>query len=192
MTLWSKTWLFPPSDRFFFTDPDRLQRPLSKMPFIATLCVGCAAICLGIAQASLDTLIELGSSKIQVDPFPGLRDRPFVQAMVASTMAKLNAARRLLHETVESVWTVCMKETQVSDYHRASLWESGTHAARTAKSVVTTIYEAAGASALYIDCPIERAHRDIFAVMQHVIFAPMWLEAAGRVRFGLPVKNPLF
>ena len=30
-----------------------------------------------------------------------------------------------------------------------------------------------------IDCPIERAHGDIYAVMQHVVFASMWLEAAG-------------
>jgi hypothetical protein len=70
------------------------------------------------------------------------------------------------------------------------VWESGLHAAQTAKAVVTSMYEAAGTSALYIDCPIERAHRDIHAVMQHVVFAPMWLEAAGRVRLGLTPQNP--
>jgi hypothetical protein len=54
------------------------------------------------------------------------------------------------------------------------------------------MYEAAGASALYTDCPLERAHRDIHAVMQHVILAPMWLEEAGRVRLGLAPQNPIF
>jgi len=54
------------------------------------------------------------------------------------------------------------------------------------------MYEAAGTSALYIDCPIERAHRDIYAAMQHVQLAPMWLEGAGRVRLGLTPQTPFF
>jgi hypothetical protein len=60
------------------------------------------------------------------------------------------------------------------------VWEGGIHAAQTAKAVVTSMYEAAGTSALYIDCPIERAYRDIYAVMQHVVFASMWLRPLGR------------
>jgi len=54
------------------------------------------------------------------------------------------------------------------------------------------MYEAAGTSALYVDCPIERGHRDIHAVMQHIAFGPFWLEAAGRVRLGLSAQNPIF
>jgi len=37
-----------------------------------------------------------------------------------------------------------------------------------------------------------RLHRDIYAVMQHVQLAPIWLEAAGRVRLGLPPQHPFF
>ena len=44
----------------------------------------------------------------------------------------------------------------------------------------------------YVDCPLERAHRDIYAVMQHVQLAPMWQEAAGRVRLGLLPQHPWF
>jgi hypothetical protein len=35
-----------------------------------------------------------------VDPGPGLRDRPAVQAMVAASAAGLEAARLLLHEAL--------------------------------------------------------------------------------------------
>jgi alkylation response protein AidB-like acyl-CoA dehydrogenase len=80
----------------------------------------------------------------------------------------------------------------VTDAQRARVFASGFHAAQTAKAVVTSMYEAAGTSALYMDCPIERAHRDIYAVMQHVQLAPMWREAAGRVRLGLPPQHPFF
>ena len=91
----------------FFTDPNQLDRPLSRMPFFATVCAGCAALCLGIAQAATDTLLELGASKVQVDPFPGLRDRPAVQVMVASSSAKLHGARLLLHEALGDLWATC-------------------------------------------------------------------------------------
>jgi alkylation response protein AidB-like acyl-CoA dehydrogenase len=184
--------LVPAERTFFITDPDRLDRPLSRMPFFATICAGCAALCLGIAQAATDTLLELAASKVPVDPVPGLRDRPAVQVMVAAAAAQLTAARLSLHDAVADVWTTCRRGTPIPDVQRARVWESGHHAARTARAVVTSMYEAAGTSALYVDCPLERAHRDMYAVMQHIVFSPMWLEAAGRVRLGLAPQNPLF
>ncbi len=185
--------VFVPAERtFFLTDPTQLDRPLSRMPVVATMCAGCAALCLGMAQAATDTLLELGASKVQVGPFPGLRERPDVQVMVASAAAQLEAARLLLHGALGALWATCLRGTPVTDAQRARVFASGLHAAQTAKAVVTSMYEAAGTSALYIDCPIERAHRDIYAVMQHVQLAPIWLEDAGRVRLGLPPQHPFF
>jgi indole-3-acetate monooxygenase len=112
--------------------------------------------------------------------------------MVASAAAQLEAARLLLHGALGDLWATCLRETPVTDAQRAGVFASGLHAARTAKAVVTSMYEAAGSSALYIDCPLERAHRDIYAVMQHVQLAPIWLEAAGRVKLGLTPQTPFF
>ena len=162
------------------------------MPFFATVCAGCAALCLGIAQAAADTLLELAASKVQVDPLPAMRDRPWVQALVASSAAKLASARLLLYEALDDVWAACTQGMLAMETQRACVWESGHHAAHVSKAVVRSMYEAAGTSALYVDCPIERAHRDIHAVMQHVVFAPFWLEAAGQVRLGLTPQIPVF
>ena len=66
--------VFVPAERTFSVmGPKQLDRPLYRMPFGATMSAGCAAICLGIAQTALDALLELGSSRVQVDPGPGLR-----------------------------------------------------------------------------------------------------------------------
>jgi alkylation response protein AidB-like acyl-CoA dehydrogenase len=55
--------VFVPAGRTFsFLDPNRLDRPLYRMPFRATMAAGCAAICLGIARAALDALLELAAS----------------------------------------------------------------------------------------------------------------------------------
>jgi alkylation response protein AidB-like acyl-CoA dehydrogenase len=185
--------VFVPVERTFsFLDPDQLKRPLSRMPFFATMAAGCAAMCLGIARAALDALLELGVTKEQVGARAGLRDRPAVQGMLGATMASLDAARLLLHDALGTVWTACQNDMPVSEGQRARVWGGASHTAKITKAAVTAIYEAAGTSALYIECPIERAHRDIHAVTQHTVLGPTHLEEAGRVHFGLQPTNPLF
>jgi alkylation response protein AidB-like acyl-CoA dehydrogenase len=177
---------------FSLEDPDHIDRPLYRMPFAATLGAWCAAICLGIARAAIDTLLDLGCSKVTEDPGLGLRDRPAVQAMVASSTAALEAARLLLRDALGDLWNACLSGTPVSDIQRARMWGRIVHTAQTAKTTVTSMYEAAGASALYIDCHIEQAHRDIHAVLQHIVLQHFWLEQAGRIRLGLKPTHPLF
>ncbi len=189
--------VFVPTERTF---SDRnavtLNRPLYRMPFLTTMSAGCAAICLGIAQAATDTLLELGRSNVQGGPrnipLPVLRDRPAVQAMVAMAAAELDAARLLLHDALGDLWSACHQAAGGTDAQRVRVWSGSIHAARTAKAVVTQMYEAAGTAALYVDCPIERAHRDIHAVMQHAALGHQRLEEAGRVMLGLEPINPRF
>jgi alkylation response protein AidB-like acyl-CoA dehydrogenase len=184
--------LVPAERTFSIIGPKFLDRPLYRMPLGAIMSAGCASICVGIAHTAIDALLELGSSKVQVDLGPGLRDRPAVQAIVAESEAELEAARLLLHDALGELWAAGSQEISVTDRQRARMWGGALHAAKAAKWVVTAMYEAAGASALYTDCPLERAHRDIFAVTQHIILAQRWLEDAGRVRLGLKPSNPLF
>ena len=184
---------FVPTDKTFsFLDPDQLDRPISRLPFGAVMAAACAAICLGMAQTALTTLKELAATKKQVDIGPGLRDRPLVQALVSTATAEIEAARLLLHSALADVWASCEQGTTVTSEQRARVWRSALHTARQAKSVVTAIYAAAGTAALYVDCPIERIHRDIHAVAQHLILAPIWLEEAGRTTLGFESRNPLF
>ncbi len=185
--------IFVPSEKTFsFLDSAQLDGPIARVPFGATMAAGCAAICLGMAQAALDTLLDLASTKRQVDTGPGLRDRPTVQTLVATTMAEIDAARVLLHTTLQDVWAHCQQGTPVTPEQHARVWRSALHAAQRSKSMLTAVFEAAGTSAVYVDCPIERLHRDIHAVTQHVILGPMWLVEAGRVSLGFESANPLF
>jgi alkylation response protein AidB-like acyl-CoA dehydrogenase len=175
-----------------FTDPSRLDRPLYRMPFAAMMSAGCAAMCLGIARTAIAALLELGSSKVQVDLGPGLRDRAEVQSKLAAAVVSTDAARLFLHHVLGDVWALCRQQTPLGELQHARLWEAAIHTAKTTKRAVTAMYEAAGASALYVDCPLERAHRDIHAITQHVVLAHKWLEASGRVRLGLKANDPLF
>jgi alkylation response protein AidB-like acyl-CoA dehydrogenase len=181
---------------FSYRDTVSLDRPLYRMPFLATVGAGCAAICLGIAQAAIDTLLELGGTRTQATPrqyaLAALRNRPTVQATVALSAAELEAARLLLHDAVGDLWSACQQGTGATDAQRVRVWRGALLAARTAKTVVTHMYEASGTAALYVDCPIERAHRDIHAVAQHVTLGHQRLEEAGQVMLGLEPVDPRF
>ena len=75
--------------------------------------------------------------------------------MVAASEAELEAARLLLQDALGDLWTACSQDIPVTDKQRARMWRGALHATKAAKGVATAMYEAAGASALYVDCPIE-------------------------------------
>ena len=75
---------------------------------------------------------------------------------------------------------------------RAELYSAGLHAAAVARECVMAMHAAAGTTALYVDCPLERSVRDLQTMERHIAAQPVWLEDAGRVLLGHEPINPLF
>jgi alkylation response protein AidB-like acyl-CoA dehydrogenase len=175
-----------------FSDAPRLDAPLYRMPFAATLSAGCAAICLGVAGAAIQALIELARVKVKADSGLPLRDRPAVQIELARMKSHHAAARLLLHGAVNQAWGACVRGEPLTMQARAAVWAAAAFAAAQSKNIVRRAYEAAGSSALYVECPLERAHRDIHAIAQHVILDEVWLQEAGRVWLDLEPSLPMF
>ena len=105
-------------------------------------------------------------------------------------MSQVDAARLLLYHSLNDIWETCRQGEPITTMQRARSRSSAVHAAKTSKAIVTSMYEAAGTSALYVDCPIERIHRDIHAVCQQITVLDRWLEQAGRVLLGLEPTSP--
>jgi alkylation response protein AidB-like acyl-CoA dehydrogenase len=180
----------PARHTFAIGDASLSDSPWGRAPIAATMSGGCASICLGIAAASLRALLELGG-KVPVDGGPGLRDRAPVQSAVAKLETKIDALRERLKAACGDLW----RKAQAGRHENAdiaALFAAAVTTALECRAAVAELYAAAGASALYTDSPLERAHRDIHAVTQHIVLQPFWLEQAGRVRFGLEPTNPLF
>ena len=184
--------LAPAERSVSFADPSLLDTHFGRIPIAVTMSAGCASICLGIAQATTDALVELGRTKVSPDPTPDLRDRAANQTMVARTTATLDAMRAHLLKTYGDLWRKVQVNEAPAPEDFAAVWSASITTALECRSAVSAVYAAAGTSSLYVDHPIERAHRDIYAVMQHVILQPLWLEEAGRVKLGLQPENPLF
>lgn len=172
--------------------PSQLSRPIGRVPIVCTMSAGHASMCLAIARAALGTVVELGRSKVTVDAVPGLRDRGANQFLVAEASTKIEALRRQLRHALGAVWDVAKSGGQFTPASIADVWSAAVSAGRESRTLVTAMYEVAGTPSLYVDSPLERFHRDIHAAMQHVVIQRVWMEEAGRVKFGLDPTNPLF
>ncbi|MFO0685288.1 MAG: acyl-CoA dehydrogenase family protein [Sandaracinus sp.] len=181
-----------PLERTISLGPPSGEAPIDRMPFAATLSAGCAAIALGIARGARTALVELVRTKMPTDGTPPPREQPAVLARLARLDADRSAARLLLHAAADDAFRACVEGRATTMEERASVWKAAIHAASVARDVVRASYELAGTAALYTDSPIERAHRDVHAVAQHVILSELWLAEAGRVELGAAPTTPMF
>lgn len=184
--------LVPGTHAVWFDDPVTLHAPLYRMPFAATLSAGCAAICLGLADTALRTLLQLARNKVAVDTGAKLADQPALQLHLARLHAERTAARLALHHLVSEVWIKVVAGERIALEQRAGLWATAHHAAAAARRIVRCAHQCAGTAALYEDCPLERAHRDIHAATQHIILNELWLQDVGRVLLDAEPAHPLF
>ncbi len=184
--------LVPEAHVISFADPVRSDAPLHRMPFAATLSAGCAAICLGIAAGALDALVELASKKTAVDTGTPLREQAPLQACVGRAKATHWALRTALQVAVANAFETCRGGRRPPLDDAARIFGAAHLAARGARDIVRQVYDVAGTSALYEDCPIERAHRDIHAVAQHIILSDLWVLEVGRLALGVEPVAPMF
>jgi alkylation response protein AidB-like acyl-CoA dehydrogenase len=179
-------WTFSPA-----VEPT-LDCAIGRVPIICTMAAGFASQTLGMAEAALNTLIALCDTKVNVEPGPGLRERPAVQALLARQTAGVEAARSQLRRRTDEIWRAAEEGVRGSLEQITAVWAASHHAVDVAQATLEGVYAAAGTTALYTACPLERAHRDLHAMLRHVIAQSVWSEDAGKVMLGLPPSRPLY
>jgi len=171
--------------------PMASNSPLAQLPIVPMMVAGIGAQFLGMARAAMAVTIEILRNKVSVDPGASIRERPSVLADIASYSAAVTAAGSHLHASMEAMWDKVRYQLPTAE-DRAALYSAGLYAATVARAGVAAMHAAAGTTALYVDCPLERSIRDLQTMERHVAAQPLWLEDAGRVRVGHEPINPLF
>jgi alkylation response protein AidB-like acyl-CoA dehydrogenase len=181
----------PIEDSFAPAPPAASNSPLAQLPTIPMMIAGIGAQFLGMARAALDVTIEILRTKVSVDPGASIRERPSVLADIASYRAAVTAAENHLHANMEALWDKVKHQLPTAE-DRAALYSAGLYAASVGRACVVAMHAAAGTTALYVDCPLERSMRDLQAMDRHIAAQPVWMEDAGRVLLGHEPINPLF
>jgi len=184
--------LVPASHTLWIAEPSTIDEPIGRVAIAPPDIGGFAAMMLGLAQKSLDTVIEMGRANVTAGPTPDLRDRAAAQQAVAWRRAGLAAARSHLHECIDVIWQRAVDGEVCTNDERSAAFGAIHHANQWAADTVDEMSGLGGTRALYTSSPLERIHRDQHAMMRHLAAMPIWAENAGRVMFGMDPEFPLF
>ncbi len=151
-----------------------------------------AGIALGIARSVMTSFVREAAGSIPRGGSRARSENHVMQAHVGWNEARLRAARAYLLTAVADVWAEARTRGHLTQDELLSIRLASTFAIQSAKQVVATLYEAAGAMAIFNDRPFERRFRDIHTVTQQIQGHPEHFETAGQVLLGRKPDRPLF
>jgi len=146
---------------------------------------GFAGVALGIARGMLKEFIVLARDKIPRGARNTLRNNNVIQAQVAQSEARLSSARGWLLHSFENITAAVEKRGHITLDERMVIRLASTFAIHTGVEVVDTLYQAAGATAIFNDNPFERRFRDIHSVAQQLQGRQQHFETVGQHLMGL-------
>ena len=176
----------------FYTDPLVLTDARYRFPSWSREIPGIGAIALGIARGAIEALVELGGAKRPERSAQTLSEDRGAQGRLAQAEALVQSARLFLFDAAGRLWDEVLAGGDATAEGRARVRLATCHAVTAAVQAVDLVYLTGGATSLYTSSPIERAFRDVHAIMQHISVHPRVMETAGRVLFGLEPDSAVF
>jgi indole-3-acetate monooxygenase len=146
----------------------RENGPLFRMGNGTCYQVGFAGVACGIARGALDSFVDLAKGKIPRSGKSPLRDNAVVQSGLAQAEVNLRAARILVLQTMAEIWKHLCAGSMITISQRISVRAASTNAIHKARDAVDFAYNAAGATAIFEDHPLERRFRDMHTVTQQL------------------------
>lgn len=182
-----------PKERSVSLIADRPQADgaLFVFPVFGLLSMGVCAVALGNAEAALEDIKTLVTTKKSAGASKTLAERTTVQAAVARMTADLGAANAYLGEAIDECWAAAQSENTLSIELRAKLRNACTHATETSADIAKRAYEIAGGTAVYASHPLQRRFRDAHVATQHIATAWPTRELAGRIILGLETDTAM-
>jgi alkylation response protein AidB-like acyl-CoA dehydrogenase len=146
----------------------RENGPLYRMGNGTCYQVGFAGVACGIARGALSTFIGLAKNKTPRGDRSPIRDNAVVQSGLAQAEVNLRAARALVLQTMAEIWKHLCAGSIITVAQRISVRVAATNAIHRARDAVDFAYDAAGATAIFENHPLERRFRDIHTVTQQL------------------------
>ena len=180
--------VFIPDERMtaVFAQAPRETGTLFRFPPFNRLAYNKVGVATGIARAALGHFADLAAQKKPRASAKLLRDKASVQLAVAEAETLLRSARAFVFEAVDTVWRATEERRTPTPEEQALVHLACTQACEASIRCVEIVHAAAGTTANFTACPLERCMRDVRVIPQHIMVGPQWKEFAGRVLLGLP------
>jgi alkylation response protein AidB-like acyl-CoA dehydrogenase len=142
---------------------------------------------LGTARATLDYATQAAIAAGRLDDYRTQITLADCEADFAATRHGVYGALRRQHEVLAAGGSL----DDLTPLERAALPLSRRHAFRTARSIVTRLYDLAQTSAIYRPSPLDRWLRDTTTMCQHIVAQDRILQTAGAYLLGDRPSFPL-
>jgi alkylation response protein AidB-like acyl-CoA dehydrogenase len=146
---------------------------------------GFAGVAMGLARSTLDAFVELARDKIPRGARKTMRDNNVTQAQTSQCEARLRSARAFLFDTLEEATAHIAAGGAMDLDRRMAIRLAATFAIHQSVDIVDTLYEAAGATAIFDANPFERRFRDVHTVAQQLQGRQQHFETVGQHLLGL-------
>jgi len=173
-------------------DEPCIDAPIVRVPAPSLYALVIASVALGIAQGALDDVVALARDKVPLLAHGALATDPVFQLDLATAETDVRAARALLHETTDDVWSAAVDGRELTVEQRARARAAAVWATERAAGVTAAAYRLGGGSALYADSALQRRLRDINALTQHFLVKRGTLVTAGAILAGNEVELTVF
>jgi indole-3-acetate monooxygenase len=178
---------FVRSDHSITREFDRECResgPLYRMGSGTCYQVGFAGVACGIARGALDCFLDVARNKVPRGGKSPLRDNAVVQSGIAQAEVNLRAARGFVLQSMADIWKDLCAGASINVEQRVTVRMAATHAIHKAREAVDFAYNAAGATAIFENHPLERRFRDMHTVTQQLQGRSSHFETVGAWMMG--------
>jgi alkylation response protein AidB-like acyl-CoA dehydrogenase len=146
----------------------RESGPLYRMGSGTCYQLGFAGVACGIARGALDCFVDLARNKVARGSKSPLRENAVVQSNLAQAEVNLRAARAFVLQSMADTWKDLSAGATITVAQRITIRMAATNAIHKAREAVDFAYNAAGATAIFENHPLERRFRDIHTVTQQL------------------------
>lgn len=161
---------------------------VSKLPRGGVSAVSYTAVAVGVAQGFLENYLAWTAARRSRGA--PVAAEPGIQISAGVSAAEIEAAERIYLGAIRETMETLARGEQVTPHMGVQGKRDACYAAQLAMSAVQRLFNAAGGRALYVDSPLQRQFRDVFAASAH--HALNWDSAAaayGRFRLGVKASD---
>ncbi|MEQ9450119.1 MAG: hypothetical protein RJQ07_00925 [Pseudomonadales bacterium] len=163
-----------------------------KMPMLPVLGLTAAAPLVGAANNAVNLFAERMQGRTVYGTTSKQGEKALAQSRLAHAKAEMNSIHNQLMYIANEVEEWGKRGEPCPELDRARLRVDLGHLVRRARNVVRDSVEACGASAHFLDNPLQRALRDLNTASCHTVFdLDLSSEIYGRLLVGLPANAPI-
>jgi len=157
--------------------------PLYSMPAMPLLSLGAALPCIGQAKAAVKEFSDQIRTRYDFASLNKQVDRQSRQIRIAHAALQAECAELLVRQVVREMMALRAKAAPAI---RARWGAQIAHGVHLARSAISEICEAAGASSQFLSNPLQRSLRDANTMSCHTVFdVELRYRSMGRALFGL-------